>query len=52
MTIKVTENEDGSFDISWDKNDPVESKFNTWTEDDFKKAIEDYLTKLKEKETE
>ena len=35
MTIEVTENKDGSFDISWDENDPTESILNTWTEQDF-----------------
>jgi hypothetical protein len=35
MTIEVTEREDGSFDISWDENDPTESILNTWTEQDF-----------------
>jgi hypothetical protein len=33
--IEVTEKEDGSFDISWDENDPTESILNTWTEQDF-----------------
>jgi hypothetical protein len=33
--IDVKEREDGSFDISWDENDPVESILNTWTEQDF-----------------
>ena len=33
--IDVTENDDGSFSISWDENDPFESIFNTWTEQDF-----------------
>jgi hypothetical protein len=33
--IEVTEKGDGSFDISWDENDPVESILNTWTEQDF-----------------
>lgn len=33
--MKVTEREDGTFDIEWDPNDPVESVFNTWTEQDF-----------------
>jgi len=37
--IEVTEREDGSFDISWDENDPVESIMNTWTEQDFIDAI-------------
>jgi len=43
MTIDVKEwyNEDGKLNltISWDENDPVESKFNTWTADDFLTAI-------------
>ncbi|UNH61154.1 hypothetical protein SSZBM1_37 [Synechococcus phage S-SZBM1] len=33
--ISVNENEDGSFTISWDENDPYESIFNEWTEKDF-----------------
>lgn len=33
--IEVKEREDGSFDISWDENDPVESQLNHWTEQDF-----------------
>ena len=35
MTIQVTERENGWFDISWDENDPLESMFNTWTQQDF-----------------
>lgn len=50
MTIEVKEEQDGSFTISWDENDPVESIFNTWTETDFKEAIESYLTKLIEQD--
>ena len=37
--INVEENGDGSFQISWDENDPVESIRNTWTEQDFIDAI-------------
>ena len=48
MTIEVTENEDGSFTISWDENSPTESIFNTWTEDDFTKAITEHLESLVE----
>lgn len=51
MTISVKENQDGSFDISWDENDPQESLFNTWTESDFVNAIETYLNELKGKGT-
>lgn len=48
MTIKVTEREDGSFDIEWDENDPQESMFNTWTSSDFEVAFTEYLNQLKE----
>jgi 16S rRNA C967 or C1407 C5-methylase (RsmB/RsmF family) len=48
MTIKVTEREDGSFDIEWDEKDPRESMFNTWTSQDFTNAITEYLNQLKE----
>jgi hypothetical protein len=51
MTIRVTGNKDWSFDISWNVNDPTESMFNTWTEEDFIKALTDYLNKLEEDET-
>ena len=44
--IEVTPNEDGSFEITWDENDPQESIFNTWTEEDFIKVIEEYLEQL------
>jgi len=39
--IEVKEKEDGSFDISWDENDPTESILNTWTEQDFIDCIMD-----------
>ena len=48
MTIKVTEKQDGSFDISWNEFDPVESIMNTWTEQDFIDAITKQLEKLEE----
>ena len=48
MTIKVTEKEDGSFDIEWDQNDPRESIFNHYTEEDFIRVITEYLDKLEE----
>lgn len=44
--IDVKENEDGSFTISWDSEDPYESIFNDWTEEDFTKAIEDHCRKV------
>lgn len=46
MTIEVTENEDGSFTISWDENSPTESILNTWTEDDFIGAIKQSIEVL------
>lgn len=48
--IQVTENENGSFTISWDENSPTESIFNTWTEEDFINAIDEYIQKLKDNE--
>ena len=33
--INVKDNEDGSFIIEWDENDPQESIFNDWTKEDF-----------------
>ena len=39
MTIQVFENPDKSLTILWDETDPVESQLNTWTEDDFVRAI-------------
>ena len=44
--IKVNENPDSSFDISWDENDPVESIMNDWTADDFIQALQEYLEKM------
>ena len=48
MTIQVTENEDGTFTISWDETSPTESIFNTWTEEDFVRVISEYLETLKD----
>jgi len=36
--IEVKETKEG-FEISWDPDDPLESIFNTWTEQDFIDAI-------------
>jgi hypothetical protein len=47
MTIKVTERGDGSFDIDWNPNDPVESIMNEWTEEDFVKALQEYIEQHK-----
>jgi hypothetical protein len=46
--IEVHENEDGSFQIDWNPNDPVESIMNEWTEQDFIDAIKKSLEDLKE----
>jgi hypothetical protein len=48
MTIEVKEETNGSFTISWNEKDPVESIMNTWTESDFLDAIQKQLDKLKE----
>jgi len=47
--IKVKEEQDGSFTISWDENDPVESIMNDWTESDFIDALEEHLESLGKK---
>jgi len=39
------EEEDGSFTITWNPDDPVESIFNDWTEQDF---IDVIMAKCKE----
>lgn len=39
MTIEVVQNDDKSFTITWDENDPQESILNEWTEQDFIDAI-------------
>jgi hypothetical protein len=43
--ITVKEETDGSFTISWDENDPVESMMNHWEEEDFIRAIREELKK-------
>ena len=47
MTIEVKQNEDGTFDISWDETSPTESILNTWTEEDFINCIKDHCEKVK-----
>lgn len=53
MTINVTQENDKSFTISWDENDPKESILNNWTEEDFIKVITDSLqnTEVSQQET-
>lgn len=45
--IKVTQKNDNSFDIEWDENDPVESRLNTWTEEDFIECIRNFVEEKK-----
>ena len=44
--IEVKQLHDNTFEICWDKTDPNESIFNTWTEQDFTDAITNYLKGL------
>ena len=46
--IDVKQEDNGSFTIYWDENDPQESILNTWTQEDFINAIENKLQSLKE----
>ena len=46
--IDVKQEDNGTFTISWDENDPQESILNTWTQEDFINAIENKLQSLKE----
>jgi hypothetical protein len=48
MTIEVKEEQNGSFTISWDENDPQESILNHYTEEDFIRVITEYLSKMEE----
>jgi hypothetical protein len=49
--INVEQKEDGTFDISWDPEDPSESMFNTWSETDFINAIDNYLKSFEKNAT-
>jgi len=42
MTITAIVNDDETITFNWHENDPVDSVFNTWTEQDFMDAILDY----------
>ena len=46
--IHVHQEDDKTFTISWDENDPQESILNTWTEEDFINAIQNKLQSLEE----
>jgi hypothetical protein len=44
--IDVQENPEGTFNISWNENDPIESQLNHWTEEDFIKFFTEKLTQM------
>src|SRR6056300_1831889 len=46
--IEVTQQDDKTFTISWDENDPTEKVFNDYTEEDFITLIQNYLQSLQE----
>ena len=46
--IEVTQQDDKTFTISWDENDPQEKIFNDYTEEDFINLIQNYLNTLQE----
>ena len=46
--IEVTQDNDNTFTIYWDENDPTEKVFNDYTEEDFINLIQNYLNSLQE----
>jgi hypothetical protein len=44
-SLKVSENEDGSFTFEWDKDDPRYEHFNDMTEEQFSSYLNDLLGK-------
>ena len=46
--INVEQINENEFTISWDENSPTESILNTWTEDDFIRAIKQSIEVLSE----
>jgi hypothetical protein len=46
--IKVVQEADHSFTITWNENDPIESQLNTWEAEDFIKCIMDRCEELEE----
>jgi len=46
--IEVTQENDNTFTIYWDENDPTEKVFNDYTEEDFINLIQNYLNTLQE----
>lgn len=49
-TLQVNENEDGSFTMEWDPEDPVWSWLNTLSEEDITKIITEYAQKVLDNE--
>lgn len=43
-SLKITENEDGSFAVEWDPNDPRYQIFNGMTQEQMQQFIESALT--------
>jgi hypothetical protein len=50
--IEVTQEPDGSMTIDWNPKDPVESIMNEWTEEDFIKALQEYIEQHKKNKLE
>ena len=42
-TLKVEQNEDGTFSLEWDPNDPKWSWLNSMTEDEISNIISDHI---------
>jgi len=40
--INVKKEQNGTYTISWDENDPIENMLSTWTEEDFIREIKEY----------
>ena len=49
-TLQVNENEDGSFTMEWDPEDPMWSWLNTMSEEDITKIITEYAQKVLDNE--
>lgn len=49
-TLQVNENEDGSFTMEWDPEDPMWSWLNTLSEEDISKIITEYAQKVLDNE--
>jgi len=49
-TLQVNENEDGSFTMEWDPEDPMWSWLNTLSEEDITKIITEYAQKVLDNE--